>query len=114
MKFPFNKRSFFTDRETRPIGGGIVLRRGYFQSLRPAIDRMLINTDITTGTMYRPGKLIDLALEFLNKPGKPDALAPRLGFPDRERFRLQQFLSGIKIITPTVTGTPTQSVWSRK
>ena len=100
MKFPFNKRSFFTDRETRPIGGGIVLWRGYFQSLRPAIDRMLINIDITTGTMYRPGKLIELALEFLNKPGKPDALAPRRGFPDRERLRLQQFLSGVKIITP--------------
>ncbi|KAH9992239.1 Piwi domain-containing protein [Russula compacta] len=100
MRFPFNKRSFFTDRETKDIGGGIVLWRGYFQSVRPAIDRMLINIDITTGTMYKPGRLVELALDFLNRPRKPDALAPRHGFPDRERLRLQQFISGIKIITP--------------
>ncbi|KAH9992243.1 argonaute-like protein [Russula compacta] len=100
MRHPFNKRSFFTEKETRPIGGGIVLWRGYFQSVRPAIDRMLVNIDIATGTMYRPGRLVDLALEFLNMLGRPHALAPRYGLPDRERLRLQQFISGIKVITP--------------
>jgi eukaryotic translation initiation factor 2C len=98
--YPSNKNSFFTNKETRSIGGGIVLWRGYFQSVRPAIDRLLINVDISTGAMYRAGRLIDLALEFLGRSGTPNALAPRHGLPDRERLRLQQFISGIKITTP--------------
>lgn len=98
--YPFNVRSFFTDRETRDIGGGIVLWRGYFQSVRPAIGRMLINVDISTGAMYKPGPLILLALDVLGLPlNQPDALAPRggRGLPERERHRLQTFLKNIKV-----------------
>lgn len=100
QRYPHNARSFFTDRITRDIGGGIVLWRGYFQSVRPAIGRILINVDTATGVMYKPGRLIDLALDFLGRPGQPDALTPRHRFPERERMRLQHFLSGIKVMTP--------------
>ncbi|KAH7887674.1 argonaute-like protein [Phlebopus sp. FC_14] len=103
MKYPFNVRSFFTDRETRDIGSGLVLWRGYFQSVRPAIGRMLVNVDISTGTMYKPGPLLDLCLEFLGKPGQPHLLSPRRQMPERERMRLQRFISGIRITT-TYTG----------
>jgi eukaryotic translation initiation factor 2C len=99
LRWPFNVRSFFTDRETSDIGGGIVLWRGYFQSVRPAIGRMLINVDISTGAMYMPGPLIGLALAVLGRPGNPNALAPRQSLPDRERIHLQRFISGIKITT---------------
>jgi eukaryotic translation initiation factor 2C len=101
LRWPFNVRSFFTDNETRDIGGGIVLWRGYFQSVRPAIGRMVINVDISTGTMYMPGPLIDLALAVLGRQGppNPNALAPRQGLPDRERIRLQRFITGIRITT---------------
>jgi len=98
LRYPFNVRSFFTDRETRDIGSGIVLWRGYFQSVRPAIGRMLINVDISTGAMYMPGPLIGLALAHLNL-NRPDMLAPRRGLPDRERVRLQRFITGVKITT---------------
>ncbi|GLB33868.1 putative argonaute family protein [Lyophyllum shimeji] len=98
MKYPFNVRSFFTDRETKDIGSGLQLWRGYFQSVRPASGRMLINVDISTGTMYKAGPLLGLCLEFLNKRD-PNALAPSRGFPDRERLRLQRFISGIRILT---------------
>jgi eukaryotic translation initiation factor 2C len=100
LRYPSNARSFFTDRETRPIVGGVVLWRGYFQSVRPAINKLLINIDISTGAMYQPGDLISLALDFLGKSGQPNALAPNRGLPDRERLRLQQFLTGIKVTTP--------------
>ena len=100
LRYPFNVRSFFTDRETWDIGGGIVLWRGYFQSVRPAIGRMLINVDISTGAMFMPGPLIGLALSHLNlASNRPDALAPRRGLPDRERVRLQRFITGLKITT---------------
>src|SRR6266404_2776418 len=44
--------------------------------------------------------LIDLALEFLGKRGQYDALVPGNLFPERERIRLQHFLSGIRILNP--------------
>ncbi|KAN0097521.1 Piwi domain containing protein [Tylopilus felleus] len=99
MKYPFNVRSFFTDRETKDIGGGLVLWRGYFQSVRPAIGRLLVNVDISTGTMYKPGPLLDLCLDFLGRPGQHNILSPRRNMPDRERIRLQRFVTGIRIMT---------------
>ncbi|KAH9035274.1 argonaute-like protein [Lactarius hengduanensis] len=110
LKYPFNVRSFFTDRETRDIGGGIVLWRRYFQSVRPAIGRMVINIDISTGAMYMPGPLIDVALAILGRPGNPNALAPRQGLPDRERIRIQRFITpGLKITTSYDQRDPNQA-----
>lgn len=98
MKYPFNVRSFFTDRETKDIGAGLQLWRGYFQSVRPASGKMLINVDISTGTMYKAGPLLGLCLEYIGK-NDPNFLAPKRGFPDRERLRLQRFISGIRVLT---------------
>ncbi|KAG6866468.1 hypothetical protein C0991_003986 [Blastosporella zonata] len=98
MTYPFNIRSFFTDRETKDIGLGLQLWRGYFQSVRPASGRMLINVDISTAAMYKAGPLLGLCLEFLNK-NDPNALATSRGFPDRERLRLQRHISGIRVLT---------------
>ncbi|KAA1466451.1 argonaute-like protein [Dentipellis sp. KUC8613] len=102
LKYPFNVRSFFTNKETKDIGFGIELWRGYFQSVRPAIGRMLINVDISTGAMYKPGPLLSLCLEFLGKRGQPDALNGKI--PERERLRVQKFISGIRILTPSSKG----------
>ncbi|KAF7352729.1 Argonaute-like protein [Mycena venus] len=98
LSYPFNVRSFFTDRETKDIGAGLELWRGYFQSVRPGIGKMLINVDISTGTMYKKGPLLRLCLEYINK-NHPNALSPTHGLPDRERLRLQRFISGIRILT---------------
>ncbi|KAI1795193.1 argonaute-like protein [Ganoderma leucocontextum] len=98
MRYPFNVRSFFTPRETAAIGGGIVLWRGYFQSVRPAIGRMLINVDISTAAMYKPGRAIDVALELLGMTQRgPLVMSPKHGFPERELIKLQRFLSGVRI-----------------
>lgn len=98
MNYPFNVRSFFTNRETKDIGAGLELWRGYFQSIRPAMGKMLINVDISTGTMYKHGPLLRLCLEYICK-NDPNALAPKRGLPDRERLRLQRFISGIRVLT---------------
>ncbi len=95
----FNTRAIFTDAIKRDIGGGIDLWRGYFQSVRPGNGRLLLNIDTATGVTYKPGRLMDLALEVLRKR-QYNALAPRSGLPERERMRLQRFLSGIKVLTP--------------
>ncbi len=106
LRYPSNKNSFVTSQEARSIGGGIVLWRGYFQSVQPAIGRVLISVNTTTGAMYKSGKLIDVALEFLDKPKQLNALSPQHGLPERERLRLQQFISGIKVTTPYRTHNP--------
>lgn len=104
LKYPFNVRSFFTDKETKDIGAGLILWRGYFQSVRPGIGKMLINVDISTGTMYKAGSLLSLCLEVVGK-SDPNALSPARGLPDRERLRLQRFISGIRIVTKNTDNT---------
>lgn len=103
LHYPFNVRSFFTEQEKKEIGSGIVLWRGYFQSVRPAPGRMLINIDISTGMMYKPGQLINLCLEFLGRRN-PNDLAPSRGFPEREQHRLNRFIGGVKVITTSGNG----------
>ncbi|KAJ7157556.1 argonaute-like protein [Mycena crocata] len=97
LNYPFNTRSFFTNTEVKNIKSGLELWRGYFQSIRPTIGKMLINVDISTGTMYKAGPLLSLCLEYIGKD-VADALAPTRGFPDRERLRLQRFISGIRVV----------------
>ena len=102
QKFPFNTRSFFTPEGRKAIGGGMELWRGYFQSIRPSENRMYLNIDIATGIMYRPGPLIGLFMEFFKK-NDPSAFSPTRGFPDRDRIRLQKFVSNMRVKT-THTG----------
>ncbi|KAJ4477407.1 argonaute-like protein [Lentinula aciculospora] len=103
QKYPFNVRSFFTDREKMDIGLGLELWRGYFQSVRPALGKMHIIIDTSTATMYKAGRLINLCLDFF-KQKDAKMLAPSNGFPDRERLRLQRFIAGIRVITSTQDG----------
>ncbi|KAF9270096.1 argonaute-like protein [Marasmius fiardii PR-910] len=108
---PFNVRSFFTDRERRAIGLGLEVWRGYFQSVRPAINRMLINVDISTGLMYRSGPLIELCLDFFKKAGgDPNILSPARGLPDRQRLTLSRFISGMRIAINSGNNTQTRVV----
>lgn len=105
-RFPFNVRSFFPPHETKDIGNGIILCRGLFQSVRPAVGAMLVNLDISTGMMYKPGPLINLCLEFLGRnPGQlPRALSPKKGLDERDRANLRQFLIGVKVVVTTGGG----------
>ncbi|KAF8335043.1 argonaute-like protein [Cantharellus anzutake] len=107
IKYPFNVRSFFTNAEKKVIGGGLEVWRGYFQSARPALGRMLINIDISTAVMFRPGPLINVCLDFFGGNQDPRRLSFKFGLPDRERLRLQRFLAGVRVLTdPTGKGNP--------
>ena len=74
-----------------------MLWRGYFQSVRPAIGRMLINVDISTAAMYKPNRVINISLEVLKLTRGPNSLSPAHGLPERERLKLQRFLSGVRV-----------------
>ncbi|KAF8197479.1 argonaute-like protein [Pholiota molesta] len=103
MQYPFNVRQ-------KAIGGGLELWRGYFQSVRPSQGSMYINLDIATGVMYKPGPLLELCMEHLGvRNGNPNSLSPnaRPPLPDRERIRLQRFISGMRITTGYTGSTKT-------
>ncbi|KAJ7878523.1 argonaute-like protein [Mycena olivaceomarginata] len=101
QRFPTKGRSFFTPSETRNLGSGMVLWRGYFQSVRPTLDRLSINVDISTGVMYQAGPLIDLCLAFIGR-NNPALLTRQM--PDRERIALGRFITGIRVQTQDPNG----------
>ncbi|KAG9022175.1 hypothetical protein FRB95_000611 [Tulasnella sp. JGI-2019a] len=95
---PFNVRSFFTPHGQRALGRGIMLWRGYFQSVRPSTGRMVVNLDISTGTFYKGGPLIGLCLEFLGVYGNPELhLTGRID--KRKRNDLIKFIRNLKVKT---------------
>ncbi|KAG9080369.1 hypothetical protein FRC06_006673, partial [Ceratobasidium sp. 370] len=97
MRYPHNSRSYFADRETWAIGGGIELWRGYSQSVRPGLRSMLMNIDVSTGAMYAPGPMIDVCRAILGD-NSPRALVPGQ-LSDRERLRLRSFLHSVRFNT---------------
>lgn len=104
MKYSYNVRSFFIeddqDARTGDLRNGLQLWQGYFQSVRPAGDSIMINIDITTGVVFEGGRLIDLCLKHL-RANDIKALVPRPNgmLHDRDRYGLQHFTHGLHIQT---------------
>ncbi|RDB20713.1 Protein argonaute-2 [Hypsizygus marmoreus] len=95
INYSYNVRSFFTTAGKQNLGRGLELWRGYFQSVRPTLNRILVNVDISTGLMYKPGPLIPLCLEFLqHRPNEAFRLAQ---MEERDRIRLGHFLAGLRV-----------------
>jgi eukaryotic translation initiation factor 2C len=97
---PFDADELHAAKLNAEVGAGIVVWRGYLHSLRPAIDRLLLNLDVCTGAMYRPGSLIQLAYEYLDAdlPSRsPDALMQLLRGSENSRDRLTQFIMGLRV-----------------
>ncbi|KAL0565625.1 hypothetical protein V5O48_016395 [Marasmius crinis-equi] len=111
---PSSSTSFFTPNEVYDLGRGLQLWRGYFQSIRPTIGKIILNLDITTGLFYKPGSLIDLCLEFISSftgdRTDPKLLSPAHGFPERQRRNLSNFLAGARVRIDTGEGEGTMRV----
>ncbi|CAK3879278.1 RNA interference gene silencing (Qde2) [Lecanosticta acicola] len=46
------------------LGAGLEALRGYFASVRPAVNRLLVNLNVTSGAFYKPMPLIQMMGEF--------------------------------------------------
>ncbi|KAG8898541.1 hypothetical protein FRB99_007372 [Tulasnella sp. 403] len=100
LNYPFNVRSFYPGDEIQPIERGIELRRGYFQSIRPAIGQMVLNFDISTGAFYQPGPLIALCLAVLGKPNTANPNNELSGNMNRrDRSSLLKMLRHLRVRT---------------
>lgn len=49
--------------ESYDLGGGLQALRGYYASVRPSINRLLVNLNVTSGAFYKPVSLYDLMNE---------------------------------------------------
>lgn len=95
LKYPNNVKAFFAKEVGyRKLGGGLDIWKGFYQSVRPAINRLLINVDVTSGVMYQEGRFIDVALSVLEQS---DVRALRLD-PSSPAFRkLKSFFKNVFI-----------------
>ncbi|CAE6420192.1 unnamed protein product [Rhizoctonia solani] len=106
MSLPFDARHFFTDREMWPIGGGIELWQGYFQSIRPGIRSLLLNIDTSTESSgfilvarHASGPMVDICHQILRSQG-PMELIPGNELSHRDRLKLQRSLSRVLFLVP--------------
>jgi eukaryotic translation initiation factor 2C len=76
--------------ESTNLGHGLVALRGYFSSVRPAPQRILVNLNVCSGAFYEPGVLRTLMVVFMQ--GKD----PDNPFHLRE---LSKFIKGLKVVT---------------
>ncbi|KAK0227575.1 argonaute-like protein [Armillaria fumosa] len=110
LNHTFRVRSFYSDKIKVPLANtGLEAWQGYFQSVRPALNRLLVNIDISTGVMFKPGPLIETCLEFITGNRRENAerwlraTGPQ-AISIAQRRRLQTFLSGVKVDVQTAAG----------
>ncbi|KAF9049360.1 Piwi-domain-containing protein [Hymenopellis radicata] len=65
QNYPHSARAFFSSAGSKPIGGGLELWRGFFQSVRPTTNSILVNIDTSVTAMYRSGPVLEAALDFV-------------------------------------------------
>ncbi|KAK0209999.1 argonaute-like protein [Desarmillaria ectypa] len=110
LKHPFRVRSFYSDKIKAPLANtGLEAWQGYFQSVRPALNRLLVNIDISTGVMFKPGSLMETCLEFFTGNRRENAdrylrASEPQALPPAQRRRLQNFLFGVKVEAESAAG----------
>ncbi|CAG8799177.1 1648_t:CDS:2, partial [Racocetra persica] len=95
--FAVVKQGIFPDDfNERPIilTGGIELKIGFCQTMRPGWDNMLVNVDVCAGLFYPAVSLIEFCRQTLNKHDVNDL---RRGINDYEMRELERALKGIKV-----------------
>ncbi|KAJ7608108.1 argonaute-like protein [Mycena polygramma] len=96
-------RYFLPEGKKKMPGIAVELWRGFYQTVRPTIGRMLVTVDTAITPMYMPGSLIDVAMAVLNaNTARSLALDA-----NHENFKkLQRFLKGRLFTIKTGDGPP--------
>lgn len=93
LKYPNNIKSFFTKDAGRvTLGGGLEAWKGFYQSVRPTHNQLLVNVDVTCGVLYQEGRLIDVALALL---GQSHVRTLKLQEASPDFRKLKSFFKGV-------------------
>ncbi|KAK0445338.1 argonaute-like protein [Desarmillaria tabescens] len=107
LNHPFRVRSFYSDKVKAPLANmPLEVWQGYFQSVRPALGRLLVTIDVSAGVMFKPGPLVETCVEFFggNRKDNPDRYLRAQAIPPLQRRRLQNFLFGVKVEAESAAG----------
>ncbi|KAF0555245.1 Piwi-domain-containing protein [Gigaspora margarita] len=96
--FPHPRQIAHSDLELNPIilPGALELRRGFYQSLRPAWNTLAINVDICASVFYLGGPFLEVVAKLLNKRNADEF---RQGLSSRDWTILSKFVRRLKIRT---------------
>nr|GAT44419.1 argonaute-like protein [Mycena chlorophos] len=61
-----NRFFFPADDQPVPLGGGLQAFRGFYSSVRPAHNQLMVNLNVCTTAFYQPGPLADAMMAFRN------------------------------------------------
>ncbi|KAF9087913.1 eukaryotic translation initiation factor 2C, 2 [Mortierella sp. AD031] len=59
-------RSFYTPIGKQTLAGPLDVWRGFYQSARPAVGKMMINMDVSATAFFRSGSLLEMAAKISN------------------------------------------------
>ncbi|GBE81691.1 Protein argonaute [Sparassis crispa] len=92
--FLADARSFYVRTGERELDRGLKAWRGFFQSVRPVLGRLLINVDTSTAAVYNDGPLTALAMKYLDIHN----LRELENLKSSNMRKLEQFLKGVLVV----------------
>ncbi|KAH8117266.1 Piwi-domain-containing protein [Phellopilus nigrolimitatus] len=95
LLFPVHTKQKFYIEEGRDNFGGFEIWRGFFQSIRPSLKRLIVNVDMATGVMYQRGPLPDFLLSFFHLKDERQLSGLDEGHP--QWTRVKSVLKGLKV-----------------
>ena len=94
MRYETVGRSFFSDRQSKDLGGGREVWFGYFQSLRPTMKwPFALNVDVAATAFYKAQSVLQFLCEQLRK----DSRKPPTYLCDSDRVRFEKEIKGLRI-----------------
>ncbi|KAI5479305.1 argonaute [Pseudohyphozyma bogoriensis] len=92
-------RKFFAGNSGQGIGGGVDVLSGFFQSIRPTANGLVVNLDTAYSPFIRAGSLLDVCFAIVGRGGNhPQAAQGASGpFNHREIKQLNLVLKGARV-----------------
>ncbi|KAG0077322.1 hypothetical protein BGZ90_007372, partial [Linnemannia elongata] len=86
-------RSFYTPIGKQALAGPLDVWRGYYQSARPALGKMMINMDVSATAFFRSGSLLELVVKIANVRSVDDL---RRSSPPINWKRIEKTIKGLR------------------
>ncbi|KAF8626746.1 hypothetical protein AX15_004709 [Amanita polypyramis BW_CC] len=111
----FNARSFYVKPNGNGRGAvevsGFEIWRGYYQTVRPTFDRLIVNIDLTVGVVVPQKRLVDLFQNYLNLRDTRHITNLTRDQPNFRALKLFAKQLKFRVDLPGHTGKRPQTIW---
>ncbi|KAG0045010.1 hypothetical protein BGZ83_009745 [Gryganskiella cystojenkinii] len=87
-------RSFYTPQGKQPLTGPLDVWRGFYQSARPAVGKMMVNIDVSATAFYQSGPLLEMVTKILGLRS-PDDL--RRSVTPVNWKKVERYIKGLRV-----------------